>query len=150
MAGPLFLCDSSSSRRLDWVMAGSALQEDKPKHISSFQVSISVCRCLMGQRNSHSHARICNPMNCSPPLSMEFSRQECWNGWPFPSPGDLPDPGIKPASLTSLHWGGFFTTGPPGKPSDIYKWGTASGILPFCRKTKQDKVKQNTKGRRVS
>ena len=32
-------------------------------------------------------------------LSMEFSRQEYWSGLPFPSPGDLPDPGIKPGSL---------------------------------------------------
>ena len=32
------------------------------------------------------------------PLSMRFSRQEHWNGLPFPSPGDLPDPGIKPKS----------------------------------------------------
>ena len=32
------------------------------------------------------------------PLSMGFSRQECWSGFPFPSPGDLPDPGIKPRS----------------------------------------------------
>ena len=32
------------------------------------------------------------------PPSMEFSRQECWSGLPFPSPGDLPDPGIKPGS----------------------------------------------------
>ena len=32
------------------------------------------------------------------PLSMEFSRQECWSGLPFPSPGDLPDTGIKPRS----------------------------------------------------
>ena len=32
------------------------------------------------------------------PLSMEFSRQEYWSGYPFPSPGDLPDPGIKPKS----------------------------------------------------
>ena len=31
-------------------------------------------------------------------LSMEFSREEYWNGWPFSSPGDLPDPGIKPRS----------------------------------------------------
>ena len=31
-------------------------------------------------------------------LSMEFSRQEYWSGWPFPSPGDLPDTGIEPAS----------------------------------------------------
>ena len=38
-------------------------------------------------------------------LSMGFSRQEHWSGLPFPSPGDLPNPGFKPASLTSnLHW----------------------------------------------
>ena len=33
------------------------------------------------------------------PLSMGFSRQEYWNGLPFPSPGDLPNPVIKPWSL---------------------------------------------------
>ena len=32
------------------------------------------------------------------PPSMGFSRQECWSGLPFPSPGDLPDPGIEPVS----------------------------------------------------
>ena len=32
------------------------------------------------------------------PLSMGFSRQEYWSGLPFPSPGDLPNPGIKPRS----------------------------------------------------
>ena len=39
----------------------------------------------------------CDPMDFSPqaPLSMGFSRQEYWNGLPFPSPGDLPNPGIK-------------------------------------------------------
>ena len=42
------------------------------------------------------------------PLSMEFFRKEYWNGLSFPPPGDLPDPGIKPASLTQA--GGFFTT----------------------------------------
>ena len=35
---------------------------------------------------------------CQAPLSMEFSRQEYWSGLPFPSPGDLPDPGIKAGS----------------------------------------------------
>ena len=40
-------------------------------------------------------------------LSMGFSRQEYWNGLPFPSPGDLPDPGIKPGSPALA--GGFFT-----------------------------------------
>ena len=33
------------------------------------------------------------------PLSMGFSRQEYWSGLPFPSPGDLPNPGIEPGSL---------------------------------------------------
>ena len=45
------------------------------------------------------------------PLSMGFSRQECWSGLPCPPPGDLPNPGIEPASLTSLALaGGFFNT----------------------------------------
>ena len=43
------------------------------------------------------------------PLSVEFSRQEYWNVLPFPSPGDLPNPGIKPRSSAlqtdSLHFG---------------------------------------------
>ena len=38
---------------------------------------------------------------CQAPLSMGFSRQECWSGVPFPSPGNLPDPGIKLAPLLS-------------------------------------------------
>ena len=51
------------------------------------------------------------------PLSMEFSRQEYWSGLPFPSPGDLQDPGAEPISLASPALaGGFFTTEPPGKP----------------------------------
>ena len=37
---------------------------------------------------------------CQAPLSMGFSRQEYWSGLPFPSPGDLPDPGIEPSSPT--------------------------------------------------
>ena len=37
---------------------------------------------------------------CLSPLPMGFSRQEYWSGLPFPSPGDLPDPGIKPGSPT--------------------------------------------------
>ena len=38
------------------------------------------------------------------PLSLGFSRQESWSGLPCPAPGDLPDPGIKPALLYLLHW----------------------------------------------
>ena len=45
------------------------------------------------------------------PLSMGFSRQEYWRRLPFPSSGDLPNPGIKPESLTSPALAGlFFTT----------------------------------------
>ena len=44
---------------------------------------------------------LCDPMDGSPPGSMEFSRQEYWSGLPFPSPGNLPNPGIKPRSPAS-------------------------------------------------
>ena len=46
---------------------------------------------------------------------MGFPRQEYWSGSPFPSPGDLPDPGIEPQSPALA--GGFFTTEPPGESS---------------------------------
>ena len=47
------------------------------------------------------------------PLSMGFSRQECWSGLPFPSPGDLPNPGIKPRSPTL--YADALPSEPPGK-----------------------------------
>ena len=50
-----------------------------------------------------------------PPLSMEFSRQEYWSGLPFPSPGDLPNPGIKPKS-PALQTDALLSE-PPGKPN---------------------------------
>ena len=48
------------------------------------------------------------------PPSMGFSRQEYWSGLPFPSPGDLPYPGIKPRSPTLE--ADALTSEPPGKP----------------------------------
>ena len=48
------------------------------------------------------------------PLSMGFSRQEYWSALPFPSPGDLPDPGIKPGS--SAFQVDALTSEPPGNP----------------------------------
>ena len=44
---------------------------------------------------------------CQAPLSMGFSRQEYWSGLPFPSPGDLPDPGMEPTAPALAS--GFFT-----------------------------------------
>ena len=60
-----------------------------------------------------SHVQLfCDPMDYTPqaPLSVGFSGKEYWSRLPCPSPGDLPDPGIKPATLTSALAGGFFTT----------------------------------------
>ena len=47
---------------------------------------------------------------------MEFPRQEYWSGLPFPSPRDLPDPGIELTSVAPALAGRFFTTEPPEKP----------------------------------
>ena len=59
-------------------------------------VTYNYCNGLVTQ----SCLTLCNPTNCSlsGSLSMGFSRQEYWSGLPFPSPGDHPDPGIKPRS----------------------------------------------------
>ena len=57
---------------------------------------------------------LCDPMDCvacQTPLSLGLSRQEYWSGLPCPPLGDLPNPGIKPMSLTSPALAGrFFTT----------------------------------------
>ena len=63
------------------------------------------------------HVRLCpifaTPWTtaCQAPLSMEFSRQEYWSGLPFPTPGNLPNPGIKHTSPVSPELAGrLFTT----------------------------------------
>ena len=53
-------------------------------------------------------------VTCQAPLSMGFPRQEYWSGLPFPSPGDLPSPGVEPTSPELARE--FFATAPPGKP----------------------------------
>ena len=78
-------------------------------HISRC-VCVCVCVCVLV---SQSCPTLCDHMDCSlPGTSVHgISREEYWSGLPFPSPGDLPDPGSKPAlhadSLLSLL---------PGKP----------------------------------
>jgi len=57
-------------------------------------------------------------------LSLGFPRQEYWSGLPFPPPGDLLNPGIRPACPALA--GGLFTTEPPGKP-----WKRANHTLVF-------------------
>ena len=68
---------------------------------------------------AHSCPTLCDPWTVAhkAPPSLGFSRQEYWSGLPFPTPGDLPDPGIEPMSPVSPALaGGFVTTAPPGKP----------------------------------
>ena len=56
---------------------------------------------------------LCNPKDCSQaPLSVGFPRQESWSGLPFPPPGHLSDPGLKPVAPVSA--GRFLTAEPPG------------------------------------
>ena len=64
---------------------------------------------------------LCSPMDCSPPGSAVRGtlQQEYWSVWPFPSPGDLPDPGIKPVSLMSPALAsGFCITSAPWEACD--------------------------------
>ena len=51
---------------------------------------------------------------------MEFSRQEHWSGLPFPSPGDLPNPGIEPRSPAL--WAGALLSEPPENPSRPFRY----------------------------
>ena len=67
------------------------------------------------------------------PLSMEFSRQECCSGLPFPSPGDIPNPGIKPRSPA---WqADSLPSEPQGSPSSDGE--APSTALPFYVSNKQ-------------
>ena len=68
-------------------------------------------------------ARLLCPWNlwtaiCQALLSMESSGKKYWSGLPFPTPGDLLDPGIEPESHALAS--GFFTTVPPGKPLFVH------------------------------
>ena len=65
------------------------------------------------------------------PPSMGFSRQECWSGLPFPSPGDLPDPGIEPGSLTLQ--ADASPSESPGKPIFL-RWRPAIFCILFQNK----------------
>ena len=72
-----------------------------------FVVVVQTLSCIQPFANPQTVAR-------QAPLAMGFPRQEYWNGLPFPSPGDIPSPGMEPTSPELA--GGFFTTEPPGKP----------------------------------
>ena len=91
--------------------------------------------CVFSQSRVR-HFGIQWPVASQAALSMGLPRQEGWSELPFPSPGDLPDPGIKLVFLTSLALAGRFTTEPPGKPSSTtcynYLYLTLILLLKYC------------------
>ena len=87
-----------------------------------------LCCCVSCSVLSNSFA-VPQTVTCQAPLSMGFPRQEYWSGLLFPSPGDLPDLGIKLAFPALA--GGFFTTEPPGK-STLY---LVCGYIYVCAHT---------------
>ena len=90
-----------------WEIFSLLLHPQRPAHAAAVVWSLGCVRLFVTPGTVGHQA----------PLSMGFSRQECWSGLPFLSPGDLPDPGIEPTSAVSPALaGGFFTTEPPRKP----------------------------------
>ena len=77
--------------------------------------SQEVLNSLRKKEVAQSCPTICDPMDCSlqAPLTMGFFRQEYSSGLPFPSSGDLTDPGTESESPALA--GRFFTAEPPGK-----------------------------------
>ena len=72
-------------------------------HVSPV-LHVLICLCVFRMNVfAQSCPTLCDPMDCSPPGSSVYGIfqaivLECWNGLPFPSPGDLPNPGIEPRS----------------------------------------------------
>ena len=82
-----------------WLINTSGIPSLWPKNPSLSRIP---CVCML---SLFSHVRLCVTLWTAArqaPLSVGFSRQESWSGLLCPPPGDLPNPGIKPASLTSI------------------------------------------------
>ena len=94
-------------------------------------VCVCVCVCVKWSESHSVMSDSLRPMDCQAcqtPLSMEFSRPDHWSGWPFPSPGDLPNPGIEPRS-PSLQ-ADSLSAEPQGKPKNT---GVGSQPIPSPR-----------------
>ena len=100
-----------------WETIGLKEQDSEfdPRHVLS--PSVGRKGCSVAQFCPTDTFAILWTVVCQVLPSMGFSRQEYWRGLPFPTLGDLPDPGIEPESLWSPALASeLFTTEPPGKP----------------------------------
>ena len=102
-----------------------------------------ICVCVCVYTQSLSHVRVfATPWTVAgwAPPSMGFPRQKYWSRLPFPPPGNLPNPEVKPKSPASPALaGGLFTSGPPAKPSkSIYE-------IKFHKTIHQKKKKHDVK-----
>ena len=94
------------------------------------------CACVLSRL---SHIRLCVTLWTAArqaPLSGRFSRQKYWSGLPCPPPGDLPDPGTEPASLTSPALAGRFFTTSTISVLRVICCQTVSGYFIFLQKSK--------------
>ena len=118
-----FVVSSPRATDLKFVQAGPELAPHAVLTSENHQLvlicTVCVCVCVLScsvvSNFLQSHG-----VTCRAPLSMEFSRQEYWSGLPFPTPGDCPNPGIKPMSLVLPALAGrFFTSSSTLEPCFI-------------------------------
>ena len=91
---------------------------------------VCVCVCVCTRVKSLSHVRLFATLwtvAYQAPPSMGFSRQEYWSELPFPSPGDLPDPGIEPWSPEFQ--ADTLTSEPPGKSIGLTIWTFVGKVM---------------------
>ena len=130
----VYLCQSSLSNGLPFYICSHSLS-----YLLTLQF-LSENVCFSSQHEVKVKSLSCVQLFVTPwtvayqaPLSMGFSRRECWSGLPFPSPGHLPNPGIEPGSLTLQ--ADALPSEPPGKPllsiNLAFQFITVSRIKPF-------------------
>ena len=113
LAAHLLLCGPVPNR-----LQTGILRFEDPYTNTCWGYRVCVCHAKLLQ----SCLTLCDPWAgvCQAPLSMGFSRQKYWSGLPFFSLGDLPHPGVEPASLISpALWVGSLPPAWPGKPEII-------------------------------
>ena len=86
----------SSIKGVEAIHSGVCTAQFQVLNLSPQLLGNLVCMCLIP--SCVDSLRTHGPGACHAPLSMELSRQKYWSGLPFPTPGDLPNPGIEPWS----------------------------------------------------